>query len=366
MKTNSNISRQQIDLFLEGKTSAVETMNILEAMVFDPSIQEYIITQQRINHTINLKQSYGDFIPVTSLAADDGNNLCDVQCEAYLLNKYNREVDEQMLATKAQNKNYWLRDLGTPLYNVGRLLEDNNLLVIRKYDADINTLNNALLGREGELKCSAIVIVNNNLLTGSVPENYFADENPNHAVVPISIDQQSRTIEIYNPSTGNESDTYDLDLFIQSWSESKNYLVLVREKQYEFEYIPNPIDVDNVTLSPDLEELIDVIAENIHNVWAVDKLIQKPGIKYAPVDENGNEQPGNYNHFFRPYAELSDADKRNDIQNATSTIKLLKRLGYRIVNVNDLNCCSECGEPIEKHHLYCSHCGRKLTWEDFK
>lgn len=365
MKTNNNISKDQLDLFLEGKTSAVETMNILEAMVFDPSIQEYIVTQQRMSHTIDLKQSYGDFIPVTSLAADDGNNLCDVQCEGYLLKKYNRDIDEATLAVRAQNSNYWLCDLGTPLYNVGKLLEDNGLLVIRKYDADIDSLNNALQGCDGELKCDAIVIVNNDLLTGNEPEDYFADENPNHAVVPISIDKENGTIDLYNPSTGNDRDTYNLDLFIQSWSESKNYLVLVREKQYEFEYSPNPIDVSNVTLSPDLEELIDFIAENIHNVWAVKKFKENPGIRYAPLDENGKEVKG-CNHFLRPYAELSDKDKEYDLDQASSTIKLLKRMGYRIVNVNDLHCCTECGEPIEMHHLYCSHCGRKLTWEDFK
>ena len=365
MKTNNNISKDQLDLFLEAKTSAVETMNILEAMVFDPSIQEHIVTQQRMNHTTDLKQSYGDFIPVTSLAADDGNNLCDVQCEGYLLKKYNRDIDEATLAVRAQNNNYWLRDLGTPLYNVGKLLEGNGLLVIRKYDANIDTLDAALQGQDGELKCGAIVIVNNDLLTGNEPEDFFADENPNHAVVPISIDKENGTIDLYNPSTGNDRDTYDLDLFIQSWSESKNYLVLVREKQYEFEYSPNPIDVSNVTLSPDLEELIDFIAENIHNVWAVKKFEENPGIRYAPLDENGKEVKG-CNHFLRPYAELSDKDKEYDLEQAASTIKLLKRMGYRIVNVNELHCCTECGEPIEMHHLYCSHCGRKLTWEDFK
>ena len=364
MKTN-NISKRQLDLFLAGKTSAAETLNILEAMVFDPSIQEYLITQQRMSHTIDLKLSYGNFIPVTSLAADDGNNLCDVQCESYILRKYGKDIDEATLAVRAQNKNYWLRDLGTPLYNVGKLVEDNGLLVIRKYNADIDTLNNALEGLEGELKCNAIVIVNNNLLTGSEPHDIFADDNPNHAVVPISIDFQNRTITLYNPSTGNDTDTYDLNLFIEAWGESKNYLVLVREKQYEFEYSPNPIDVSNVTLSADLEELIDVLAENIHNVWAVDKFKNNPNIRYAPLDENGNEVEG-CNHFLRPYSELSDQDKENDIQNATSTIKLLKRMGYRIINVNNLHRCSECGEAIEMHHLYCSHCGRKLTWEDFK
>lgn len=364
MNRHNPITEEKLDLFLKGKTTAVETLEILEAMVFDPSIQEYIITQQRMNNVIELEQSYGSFIPITSMAADDGNNLCDIQCEKYLLSKYNITIDEATLTAKAQN-NYWLSNLGVPLYNVGKLLEEHNLLVIRKYDADIDILINLLEGKEGELKHDAIVVVNNDLLTGNESDNYFADDNPNHAVVVNHVDKEKGIVELYNPSTGNTKDTYQLDIFIQSWSESKNYLVLVREKQYEHEYCPNPIDVSGVTLSPDLEELIDTIAENTHNVWAVDKIKKNPGIRYAPKDENGNEIQG-HNHFLLPYSELSSEDKEYDIQMATQTIKLLKRIGYRLVNVNTLHRCSSCGEPIEMHHLYCSHCGKKLSWEDFK
>lgn len=364
MALNKCISEEQLDLFLQGKTSAAETLEILEAMVFDPSLQEYVISAQRMNHTIELKRSYGNFIPITQLAAADGDNLCDIQCERFLLNKYGREVSESSL-TDVAKKNYWLNDLGTPFYNVGKLLEGSNLLVIKKYNADIETLRKCISGQDGDLIHDAIVIVNNNILIGGEPEDYFADENPNHAVVVLNIDEENNVVDIYNPSTGNNKDSYDLDRFIRSWNESKNYLVLVREKQFEHEYSPTPIDVDNVTLSPDLEELIETIAENAHNVWAVEKIKKNPGIKYAPLDENGNERPG-YNHFLRPYSELSSEDKKPDIDMATNTIKLLKRIGYRIVNVNELHRCPQCGEAIEMHNLYCSHCGRKLEWEDFK
>lgn len=362
MKHNKYIPEEQIDRFFQGETSAAETMDMLETMVFDTSLQERLISTQRINHTIDLKQSYGSFIPITKMAADDGDNLCDYQCEKYLLNKYNREIDDDILTAKVKN-NYWLRDLGTPLYNVGKLLEDYKLLVIRKYDADIDDLIDSM---QGEPKHDAIVIVNNNLLKDNEVKDEFANDNPNHAVVVISIDKDKDIIELYNPSTGNNKDSYSLNHFIQAWSESKNYLVLVREKQYEYEYSPNPIDVSNVTLSADLEELIDTIAENAHNVWAVKKFQEVPNIKYAPLDENGNEKSGQHSHFLLPYSELPDKDKEFDLDMATQTIKLLKRIGYRIINVNNLHTCSKCGELIEMHHLYCSHCGKKLTWEDFK
>lgn len=359
MALNKCISEEQLDLFLQGKTSATETLEILEAMVFDPSLQEYVISAQRMNHTIELKRSYGNFIPITQLAADDGDNLCDIQCEHFLLNKYGREVSENSL-TDVARKNYWLNDLGTPFYNVGKLLEDSNLLVIKKYNANIETLKECISGQDGELIHDAIVVVNNNILVDGEPEDYFADENPNHAVVVLNIDQENNLVDIYNPSTGNNKDTYNLDLFIRSWNESKNYLVLVREKQFEHEYSPTPIDVDNVTLSPDLEELIETIAENAHEVWAAERKAQ--GWSYG--EQRDDEKK--HNPCMVPYSHLPESEKKFDRDMATNTIKLLKRIGYRIVNVNELHRCPNCGEAIEMHNLYCSHCGRKLEWEDFK
>ena len=209
-------------------------------------------------------------------------------------------------------------------------------------------------------------MVNGNTLEGKGDDNPFSDDNPNHAVIVLAIDKENGKATLYNPSTGNDEDTYGLEVFKEAWAESKNYLILAREKEYEHEFIPQPIDVSGVTLSPDLMELIDTIAENAHNVWAEKKIRENPGIRYAPLDENGNEKDGNYNHYLLPYAEMPVKDRQPDIDMAVNTIKLLKRLGYRIVNMGELPRCPECGQPIEMHFQYCPHCGKKLTWDDFK
>lgn len=39
-------------------------------------------------------------------------------------------------------------------------------------------------------------------------------------------------------------------------------------------YKPAPLDLANVTLSSKLEELVDQLAENTHNVWAKDRIAQ--------------------------------------------------------------------------------------------
>lgn len=354
---NKMITKETINDFLNGKTSLPDTFDILETMVFDPSLEEQVISSQRMKYAKQQDLDYGSFLPINKMAADDGENLCDFQCESYILKKHGREISDSTLVEEAKS-NYWLRSMGTPLYNMGKLLESNGLLVSRVYDASLEKLCEALD------KYDVIVVVNSAKLSGG-DYDPFLEDNPNHAVVVLSVDTANNNVVLFNPSTGNEMDNYSLTAFEDAWGESKYYLVLVREKEYEHEYLPCPIDVSNVSLTPDLLELIDTIAENAHNVWAEEKLRKNPGLQYAPLDKDGHEVKG-CNHFFRPYAELSEEDKKPDVDMAVNTIKLLKRLGYRIVNVNKLNRCPDCGEPIEMHHLYCSHCGKKLNWKDFK
>lgn len=351
------ITKENINDFLDGNLSIQDTLDVLETMAFDTSLEEQVISSQRMRYTRQIDADYGSFLPISKMAADDGENLCDFQCESYILKKHGKEISDSSLVEEAKS-NYWLRSMGTPLYNMGKLLESNGLLVSRVYDADVNKLCDALK------EYDVIVVVNGSKLSG-IEEDPFSEDNPNHAVVALSVNKDSNEIVLFNPATGNEKDIYTLKKFEDAWSDSKNYLVLARKKEYENEYNPRPIDVSNVSLTADLLELIDTIAENAHNVWAEEKLRKNPDLKYAPLDQNGHEVKG-CNHFFRPYAELSEEDKKPDVDMAVNTIKLLKRLGYRIVNVNKLSRCPDCGEPIEMHNLYCSHCGKKLSWEDFK
>lgn len=352
------ITSKDVEFFLNNKTTPQQTMEIIEAMVLDPSLQETVITNERLDYEMEQLKEYGNFIPASKMAADDGNNLCDLQCEAFLLKKHGREFPEEDKLAEEAKINYWLGNLGTPLYNVGRLLEKYGLVVIRQYNANMETLGQLLGGYD------AIAVVNGDTLTNK-GDNLFDDNNPNHAVVVEKIDRDNNKVTLFNPATHNEHDTYDLVTFSKAWDESKNYLVIVREPNFPNEFIPQPIDVSDVNIPESLSDLTDFIAENAHNVWAEKKIKDNPGIKYAPVDENGNEIPG-HNHYLLPYSLLPDIDKQPDIDMAMKTIKLLKRLGTRLLDISKMHRCSKCNGLIEMNFIYCPNCGRKLSWEDFK
>ena len=89
-------------------------------------------------------------------------------------------------------------------------------------------------------------------------------------------------------------------------------------------YIPNPIDTSEVTLSPELVKLANLLSANVHNVWAVGRI--QEGWTYGPArDDARKETP-----CMVPFEELSDNEKAYDLNTAFETLKVLVKLGYTI------------------------------------
>ena len=90
-------------------------------------------------------------------------------------------------------------------------------------------------------------------------------------------------------------------------------------------YIPKPIDTSDVTLSKEILDMTEVIAKNTHENWAKNKI--EDGWVYGDsLDENMRTHP-----CLTEYEKLSEEDKEYDRVTAIETIKLLLKLGYKIV-----------------------------------
>jgi len=89
-------------------------------------------------------------------------------------------------------------------------------------------------------------------------------------------------------------------------------------------YDPNPIDTDLVTLSPELVELTERLAEHVHDIWARQRI--SDGWTFGPRrDDKAKIHP-----CLIPYAQLPDSEKRYDRETAMQTLKAIVSLGYRI------------------------------------
>ena len=354
--------------FLDGNATAQESKEILHALPEDAELRELLHISQSVDEELGLMPRECELIPMTAMAATcNEESFCCLECEKYILHKLNIEFDEQQLLHDAI-KNGWQKEEGTALHNVGRHLENKGLVVSRQYKASIDDIVNALNDDE-----CLIVAVDGGELSGcraeEIKEDILIGEIPDHTVVVLSGDMESKTITIYDPNSSNPEDTYPLERFKDAWNDSKNYLVTIKSKNME-NYVPKPIDTSDVELSKELLDLGEAIAENAHDIWAVDR--QAEGWTYGPIrDEKTKETP-----CMVPYSKLPENEKDYDRKMALNTLRLVTKLGYDLIERKNSELylilkrrvqfankdvkCRMCGNVVYRYQVFCDVCGHKL------
>ena len=89
-------------------------------------------------------------------------------------------------------------------------------------------------------------------------------------------------------------------------------------------YEPKPIDTRDVRLPGELEVLMERIAENVHEHWAVGRI--REGWTYGPRRDDGKKT----HPCLVPYDQLPDSEKEYDRTTAGETLRLILALGYTI------------------------------------
>lgn len=89
-------------------------------------------------------------------------------------------------------------------------------------------------------------------------------------------------------------------------------------------YVPQPVDTDDVVLGKDLEELVEQMAKNVHEVWAQTRMEQ--GWTYGEQRDDAKKQ----HPCLVAYEELPDEEKEYDRNTAVGTLKLIRKLGFNI------------------------------------
>lgn len=92
----------------------------------------------------------------------------------------------------------------------------------------------------------------------------------------------------------------------------------------EEKYIPQPIDTNDVKLPKELEELVEQMSKNVHEVWSETRINQ--GWTYG---EQRNDELKTHPCLI-PYEDLPESEKEYDRNTSIGTLKLIMKLGFKI------------------------------------
>ena len=141
-------------------------------------------------------------------------------------------------------------------------------------------------------------------MTASHPQYSIVTDS----ISPHSNSQQLTVIHCDEPNTGFEPRLISAHFFAR-WSGWR---------------LLNPMQTNDITLSDDLVALTELIAANVHDVWAAGRI--KEGWTYGEVKDTEKKTTP----CLVPYDELPESEKEYDRNTAIETLKLITKLGYKI------------------------------------
>lgn len=191
----------------------------------------------------------------------------------------------------------------------GESFKDTDLRVYERHMANPATVFTVL--KKGGIFIPVVEVS----LFGDYPERVTA-------TVVVKANSLESTVELFDPMSDKIIVCRTVP-FLQAW-ETAEYYCITAFRPSANAYHPKLIDLKHVQLSSDFDELREAIAENAHDIWALER--QSEGWTYGPKrDDEKLETPD-----MLSYVQLPESEKQYDRIMATDTLKLLIALGYKI------------------------------------
>lgn len=369
-KLNKVLSEDVLAAYLDGRASADECRQVVEAMSYDAELREVLLVSSLVDKDLSISlEDDVEILPMSAMVATHGNRCdCSPECERYILERRGIDCNLDSMMQEGRD-NQWYTDEGTAIHNIGRHLERRGLAVVRRFHSTLDDIIKALAERHDVIAVvdgGEIFSVDElNGADGSVEhmcrcvreyaEDMIIDKIPDHCVVVKSYDADVQTITLYDPNRDSQEVVCPISHFLDAWHDSKCYLVEACPMA-EYIYNPTPIDLSDVNLDASLDELREAIAENAHEVWAFKR--KREGWSYGPERSDVLKQTPD----MVPYAMLTESEKQYDREMAMQTIKLVRKLGYDIVKRRQrghYHNCHHCGAYISDDHIFCHRCGQQ-------
>ena len=90
------------------------------------------------------------------------------------------------------------------------------------------------------------------------------------------------------------------------------------------DYKPQPIDTSDIQLPKELSPLLEVIAKNVHEMWAKERISQ--GWSYGERRDDALK----HHPCLIAYEELPEEEKDYDRNTAIQTLKAILKQGFKI------------------------------------
>lgn len=303
------VSDEDIAAYLDGNLCEEEVADIFSALGDNPEVAELLSLSPEIDREVAEEKIR--LLPMWALAAANPENLCSFECESFILQQLDYDIDHWSLLEEAKANN-WICEEGTPLHHVGKLLELKGVYVERKYDATISDLSQAVDSGK-----HVIAVIDRNIMDRDMD----AKHTSYHAIYVTGVGNGN--VNYLNLDTRVEEAIVNDD-FRYAWNASGCYMVVA--SKIAIGYNPQPINVADIDLDGSLEELTEAIAENAHDIWARARMDE--GWVYGPVRDDSLKQHPD----LVPYSQLPDSEKEYDRIMAMNTLRLVRRLGFDIIN----------------------------------
>lgn len=222
------LSDVEIATYLDGNASPDLQMRVIEAARTSEPLRLLLQRAAEIDDDVEQMMRKGDVknLPLTAMAASEPDaGTCGQHCEEFILSRRSIVFDEAELISVAREHG-WLQEGGTRIGDLGNVLEKVGLNVTKEFDYSIDDIDRLL--REGK---DVIAVVDGGELVGDRNmermEDKYIGEIPDHAIVVTQVDLEQQTVEVYDPQSENERDTYPMEQFLDAWEDSGRYLVVV-------------------------------------------------------------------------------------------------------------------------------------------
>lgn len=153
---------------------------------------------------------------------------CALKCQSLIMNKYGFDISEEQLTREGLENGWYIDGAGTPLSDVGKLLNLHGIDTIAITNANQYTLMHELAQGHQVIVGVDAFELDSNLLVQFLSRT---TDNPNHAILVTGIDAtdpENVQVIVTDPGSG-EFTSYPWNQFAEAWGDSQFHMVATTE-----------------------------------------------------------------------------------------------------------------------------------------